>query len=443
MIVRLMKAFARRSADGTTIFTTSSSNRVCAYVLPSDILEPRGEPASLQAQGTLSFPEATNVIAPCPYFSLEVPETQVLLTALQDHPIHLHQAFPPTAEEEVASGSLSAPRQPPPLAHYNLIKSTTEQYLPVRSLIWPSAGTHFIAGTNDLVAVFDVNRTEPLLPIKTIPSRRHKSAGQGIGMRGTVAALAAHPSRDTSTSLIAAGTWTRHIALYDLMRGGESVATWSVKDAAPDLGGDGIVQTGWSPCGTYLLVNERQSDGILVYDLRSTKQLLATLSGRDGRTFQRLTYDVYPGTADKGGFEVWAGTKTGTVKVWEGVGNQEGDTGSSWEWEAHGSAVGSTALHSCGSVIATCSGEWKVSDPCESDMADGPDSEENSDSGEESESSASSGTSESEFESDHSGFITRQRIKPRTVVEETSLRIWSIGSAAAVGEPEHFVPYVE
>ncbi len=258
-------AFSMRSADGTTIFTTSSSNRVCAFALPSDLLGPREEPARLEAHGTLRFPEATNVIAPCPYFSLDNPDTQLVLTAIQDHPIHLYNAFPPPEDE--AAEPFSVSRNPPPVAHYNLIKSTTEQYLPVRSLIWPSAGTHFIAGTNDLVAVFDISRTEPVLPIKTIPSGRHRSAGHGVGMRGTVAALAAHPSRDGGSSLIAAGTWTRHIALYDLMRGGETVATWSVKDAAPDLGGDGIVQTGWSPCGNYLLINERQSNGLLVYDL--------------------------------------------------------------------------------------------------------------------------------------------------------------------------------
>jgi hypothetical protein len=173
--------------------------------------------------------------------------------------------------------------------------------------------------------------------------------------------------------------------------------------AASGVGGKGVVQTVWSPCGRYLVVNERGATGLLVYDLRGTHRLLGWLEGRDGRTNQRLSCDVFPGSGDTGGFEVWAGTKDGGVLVWEGVGNQEGAVVPSWDWKAHGSAVGATAMHMSGSVVATCSGSWKVVD------------DDSDDSSEETDSQTST--------------PQRSSTKPRIVVQETSLKVWSVGSS--------------
>jgi hypothetical protein len=129
------------------------------------------------------------------------------------------------------------------------------------------------------------------------------------------------------------------------------------------------------------------------------------LEGRDGRTNQRLSCDVFPGSEGTGGFEVWAGTKDGSVVVWEGVGNQEGSVKPSWDWKAHGSAVGATAMHMSGSVVATCSGEWKFVE----------EGDESSDSSDESGSEART--------------PRRNSRKPQIVVEETSVKVWSLGSS--------------
>ncbi|KAK0636710.1 WD40-repeat-containing domain protein [Bombardia bombarda] len=414
------------SADGTTLFTSSSTNRICTFVLPEGLLEPRQEPVLLKAHGTLVLAEPTNAIAPCPYFALENPATQVILTASSDHPIHLRHAFPqpvtedypPSSPSSSSDGSQSpapstpTPRQPPPIASFNLIKQETEAYLPVTALIWPSPGTHFIAGTTNRLAIYDVSRpesamsSEPLLSIATIPSTRHISKGNGIGMRGTVAALAAQIRGEADHGLIAAGTWTRHMGLYDLQRAGECVATWSVAGAATEarVGGKGVVQTVWSPCGRYLVVNERASRGLLVYDVRGTYQLLACLTGRDGvDTNQRLSCDVFPGTESAGGFEVWAGTKDGSVAVWEGVGNQAGAVEPSWKRRTHESAIGAAAIHSSGSVLATCSGSWEFIETNDSD-------------------------SDSDSDSSDEGGSQLRNLKPPIVVQETSLKVWSITS---------------
>ncbi|KAK3307327.1 WD40-repeat-containing domain protein, partial [Chaetomium strumarium] len=423
------------SADGTTLFTSSFSNRICSFVLPETLLEPRESPVELTANGTIALPEPTSAIAPCPYFALEQPATQALLTASTDHPIHLHHAFPPSPssspslddngndddEDDNDNGPFTPPpkhlKQPPPLASFRLIKHETEAYLPVASLIWPAPGTHFVAGTTNRIALFDVSRPDtlqpdPLLTIPTIPSTRHLAKGGGVGMRGTVSALASQPiinaAADGGGGLLAAGTWTRSLGLYDVMRSGECVATWSVAGAASEevarVGGRGVLQTLWSPCGRYLVVNERGATGLLVYDLRGTHRLLGWLEGRDGRTNQRLSCDVFPGTERIGGFEVWAGTKDGGVVVWEGVGNQEGGVAPSWDWQAHCSAVGATAMHMSGSVVATCSGSWNIVDDNEGQSS--------SDSSDESGSETSTARQSS--------------WKPRVVVQETSLKVWSL-----------------
>jgi len=362
-----------RSADGTTVITSLSTNEIQSFVLPQDLLSPQPEPHHLIPQGNLMLPEATHVVAPAPYFTLGTPYTQVVLIGCIDHPIQLHYALPEDPSLSTPSAS-PLQRQRQPLSTYKCINLQTEAYLTPYSLIWPKPGTHFITGSANLLAYFDISRngSEPLLRICTIPSRRHLSKGGGVGMRGTVSALAAQPANNsddhdgcsTHSGLVAAGTWTRWVGLYDFMRAGEAVANWSVANAGSveESGlykeGTGIVQTVWSPCGRYLVINERKSTGLLVYDVRVTGKLLGCLIDRNATTNQRLSCDVYPGSADVGGFEVWAGTDDGTVAVWEAVGTQEHAIARSWSWLAHESPVGSTALHPSGSVVATCSGSW-------------------------------------------------------------------------------------
>ncbi|KAK3318991.1 WD40-repeat-containing domain protein [Apodospora peruviana] len=447
------------SVDGTTLFTSSSENRICSFMLPNDLLEPRQEPAILKPQGTIVLAEPTSAIALCPYYALERPSTQVILTASLEHPIHLHHAFPQSSDHNVdtTQPSSTAPQQSKPLASYRLIKSETEQYLPVASLIWPNPGTHFIAGTTNKIALFDVSRPDsmmssqqPVLTISTIPAMSNGLA-HSFGMRGRVSALAmSEPGGDGGGgSLLAAGNWNRQVGLYDLNRaGGDCVATWSAAGAATEngIGGNGIMQTIWSPCGRYLVVNERQSTGLLVYDLRGTHQLIACLKGRDGDITQRLACDVFPGSDNVGGFEVWAGTKDGSVVVWEGIGIQGGTVAPSWERKLHESAIGATAMHMSGSVVATCSGSWKFMDYSESsdDDSDDDDDSEDSDSDEGNSGGDLSSSEEEESCGSEDSEIRIRGPRPLVVVDETSLKVWSIRVGGAGGtQPETGQPETE
>ncbi|POS78370.1 hypothetical protein DHEL01_v203224 [Diaporthe helianthi] len=385
---------AQWTADGTTIIAATYHNQLCSFVVPSDLLEPREHPLVLRPQKTLSLPETTNVFAPAPYFALEAPETHHVLVACRDHPIQIFRALPttPTPVDDRQPDETSS------LFSYRLISPQTEAYLPVHSLAWPSpyaaTSSSFFVGSNNLIAQFNLHRIGdgPQQVVHTIPSKRHISKGNGVGMRGMVSALSTQNDENyVPTALLAAGTWTRWVGLYDFARGGERVATWSVADAAASvvvqdplsgslqrpatkggIGGAGITQTAWSPDGRYLLVNERQSTGVLVYDVRVTNKVLGFLAGRGALTHQKLDLTVYPDSEGLGGFEVWSGTTDGTVKVWQGVGNDEGCVWPSWDFstvdESDGeeslprSPVGSVALHKYGSVVATCTGGWRVTD---------------------------------------------------------------------------------
>ncbi|KPM40025.1 hypothetical protein AK830_g6545 [Neonectria ditissima] len=347
---------AQWTADGTSLVVSSSRNTISTFVLPNDLLDPSLQPRSIQRHSTIVLPEATQTIIPAPFFSLAEPASQTVLIGSRDHPIQLSNLFP-------HHGSLATP-----LATYKLIRHETEEYITPSSMLWEHPGTHFICGSVNRLDYFDMSRhgsDGPLLTIPTIPSKRHIAKGSGVGMKGTVSALSASPMDANVGSIIAAGTWTRWLGLYDLHRTDKIVANWAVSnademDGAAEIGGQGIVQVCWSPCGRYLVVNERQSTGLLVYDIRGSGKLLSVLTGRDATTQQKLTCNVFKGSqyADSSFFEVWAGTRGGSVVVWEDVGSSVGTVDPSWDWEAHQSPVGSTAVHSSGSVAATCSGGW-------------------------------------------------------------------------------------
>lgn len=347
---------AHWTADGTSILATSSDDSVASFVVPEDLLEASAAPRLLAPQATRKLPGPAHAIASAPYFSLANSASQTFLAAYRDHPIHLYDALEPAAAAA-------------PLAAYKLIRSETEEYITPSSLCWAAPGSHFVCGSANRLDYFDLTRPGPdgpVLTIPTIPSKRHLLKGGGVGFKGTVSALALSPRDADGGSILAAGARTRWIGLYDLDRSDKSVANFSVASAdeevfGVDLGGRGIVQVLWSPCGRYLIVNERHSDGLLVYDVRGTGRVLSILRGRKTDTQQRLSCDVYQGQGDGAGSEVWAGSQDGFVLVWEKVGWECGVQDPRWSWEAHQAPVGSTFLHRSGSVAATCSGGWRHS----------------------------------------------------------------------------------
>ncbi|OAA48410.1 WD repeat-containing protein 79 [Metarhizium rileyi] len=391
---RVFYASAQWTADGTTIITGSSDQSVSSFVLPADLMNSDRNTCQLEPQATIKLPEPTQVIATAPFFNLSDTCSQTFLVGCRDHPLHLYHAFPERPHSA-------------PIGHYKLIKHETEQYITPSSLAWQSPGTHFICGSANRLDYFDVSRHAsdgPVLTVPTIPSKRHISKGHGVGMKGTVSALGISPPDVNGAGVIAAGTRTRWMGLYDLHRSDGAVANWRIRGSdlpgsSDTYSGQGIVQVLWSPCGRYLVINERQSNGLLVYDIRGSGRLLSVLAGRKTLSQQRLNCDVFQDNRHgDGGFEVWAGSQDGSVVIWDQVGLSAAEKQPSWSWNPHDSPVCSTILHKSGSVFATCSGGWEHSSIIdEYDTAEG-----------------------------HANQVQSLR-----VLEESSLKIWSFGGDVA------------
>jgi hypothetical protein len=151
----------------------------------------------------------------------------------------------------------------------------------------------------------------------------------------------------------------------------------------------------------YLLIGERNSDVIRVFDVRGQHKMLQVLAGRKTETMMRLGWDLTPNG------EVWAGGTDGFVRVWEGIGESEGDLEAVMSWKAHEGIcipfdplfsleflltsidpVVSTFVHPSGSVVITCSAEDRKSSLLKnssipSDNSSDEESEEESDAGSE------------------------------------------------------------
>lgn len=252
-----------------------------------------------------------------PWYDLSNPSSTLVLSSIRDHPLQLSNAL--VKDSRV-------------VASYPLVSPTTEIYHAPHSLAFNSSGTHFIAGSDSLIAVFDLSRNgeEPIERLPTIPSRRKKSKGGGVGMKGLVSSLDI-----SSDTILAAGTFTRCIGLYGKGGLGDCMAVFSVagqRYAREEIDGSGVTQVLWSPCGRYLNVAERKSDGIMVYDVRVAGKLLCWLKGRKAKTNQRLGIDSVQTTS---GFDIWAGGTDGFVRCWNDPGLQEGSIEATYEWKGH------------------------------------------------------------------------------------------------------------
>ncbi len=155
-----------------------------------------------------------------------------------------------------------------------------------------------------------------------------------MSMRGIVSALAI----ESGSAVLAAGTFSRNIGLYGSEGQGDCVGVFSVEGTEADelISGRGVTQVIWSPCGRYLYIVERKSDGAMIYDIRKTGQLLGWLEGRKAMTNQRLAVSIVSTTEERyDGYEVWAGGTDGRIRAWRNPHSSEGPQQPDSEWEGH------------------------------------------------------------------------------------------------------------
>ncbi|KAL6703265.1 hypothetical protein ACN47E_010053 [Coniothyrium glycines] len=373
---------AQLSPDGTCIFTSDYDRTFSVYPIDTGILS-YNESRPLQTYARLTSPNPIWAFAASPKFNLlDASSTHVLLSR-RDSYITLHNALWDITQSYDATDKANPQSNPvdisKPITSYKLIDHLTEAVVAPLSLAYNHPATHFFAGKQNSIAIFDLEHTtDPIHTIPTIPSKRNKLKGGGRGFKGWISALALSPPSTTAQDgLLAAGARTRYIGIYDALSGGEvthfslpgTIDGQKVRNARlAHVMGDGVSQLKWSPCARYLYVAERQSDALLIYDVRNFALCLAYCAGRNALTKQKLGFDVWnAGTAspydiEAISHEVWAGGVDGAVRIWRDPCMKEGAVQADEVVKVHDGSmpVVSTLVHASGSLAVAACGKIEV-----------------------------------------------------------------------------------
>ena len=343
------------SPDGTAVVTHNDDGGIRTFVLPQDLLDESSQPHDLAPYSILPSPTNVQSYALYPGFSLQDLSTTLILSAPVDQPLRLTNAL---------DSSLTH-------AKYPYVHSKTEAYIAPNSLAFHSDGNHFVAGAHGSVAIFDTSRINegPMAMHITKPKDPKRAA---TSMRDGSLIMSLSVSTD---NYLAAGSANRSVGIFSSAGHGPCQTAFSVAPDRSDpdattYSGTGITSLSWTPDGNYLLVGERQSDGIHVYDVRNQLRRVAWLAGRNALTTQRLGISTIP-TAS--GLEVWAGGMDGSLRMWQSPGRVEGIQQPDAVLSGmHGDSVSSAVWHHGGAVLATCSGQRRFDD--EVYPSTGPDS---------------------------------------------------------------------
>ncbi|CAO2650777.1 Nn.00g020690.m01.CDS01 [Neocucurbitaria sp. VM-36] len=367
---------AQLSPDGTCIFSSDYSRTFSVYPIDTDILSEAGT-RSLKPYAQFTSANPIWAFATSPHFNLQDANSTHVLISRRDSYITLQNALWDTSGISDLENPQSSRSRPvdisKPLASYKLVDHLTEAVTAPISLAYSHEGAHFFAGKQNGIATFDLEHTDdPIHIIVTIPSKRNKLKGGGRGFKGWVSALSLSPPFASSHGgLLAAGTRTRYVGIYDATSG-EVVTDFSLpgtidgkkfrNEKLGNIMGDGVSHLKWSPCGKYLYVAERQSDVLLIYDVRNFSLSLGYCVGRKALTKQKLGFDVWnagasPYDIEGISHEIWAGGMDGSMRIWRDPYRKEGavEADEVVQVDKGDVPVVSTLVHPLGSLaVAAC-----------------------------------------------------------------------------------------
>ncbi|KAA6406696.1 MAG: hypothetical protein FRX48_09419 [Lasallia pustulata] len=308
------------SPDGTTLLTSSADNTLRTFILylpPLSIPPPPTPPTNLPPKLAPRPPLAPHPHALTPHTTHPHP-TPIYSTAL--HP-SFTLSSPPTTLYLSSPAHLPirllSPFAPGILSSYPLVHPQTESHTAAYSLLFARAATAasdecgaatgprttgtFFAGTSSTVSIFDLNRNGegPLAAMPTIPSRRKKLVGGGVGMKGCVSAM----GMAAADGLLAAGTFGRWVGLYD----------------GQGLGGGGGAEGALEPCWGFGAHGDAVSSAVL----HPSGTVLATCSGQRRPTATGAESSESGGASDDGlsSSAASASSETGcqadnSLKIW-------------------------------------------------------------------------------------------------------------------------------
>ncbi|KAL9059052.1 MAG: hypothetical protein Q9162_001440 [Coniocarpon cinnabarinum] len=329
--------------DGSALLVEAES----LFVNPEDSSNTNVLPSPQPLTPTFSYtlPTSPWAYTPHPQFSLHYPNAALTLLALRDHPMQLIDLSNPSSSKESHINSSSHA--------FCFRKPEQDDLITPRSVIFTSPTT-FVAGGQNLLATFDLNRPgDPVVVVKTAPGRKYRGKYVFSGPLGQVSALSLAPAEgeESTSSVLAVGTIMGDVGLLPRAGREKAFTSFSVRPDAEayDIAGDGVMTLKWSLCGTYIYVAERKSNGILIYDVRNARRCIAACIGRRAMTNQCMEFDVVGST-------VLAGGTDGCVRVWNDAARKGERVEADDTWKFSENVVGCLAFPSWGGPMATGSG---------------------------------------------------------------------------------------
>lgn len=371
---------AQLSPDGTCIFTASYDRKFSVYPISSDILEGRST-RSLTPYAQFASPDPIWAFAINPYFDMNDSDTTTVLVSRRDQYVSLHNSlWDVTIDYMEEQQEAQQPSQKGPidistkLATYKLVDRMTEAVTAPMSLAWSPDGAYFYAGHKNTISTFDLNEPDgPISFVRTIPSDRNKLLGGGYGFKGQISALSlSPPSSTTNDRVLAAGSRTRYIGLYDSISS-EEITHFSLPGTVNGRSsydshfnnaiGKGVTQLKWSPDGKYLYIAERSSDALLIYDVRNFKVAVGYCAGRQAFTKQTMGFDIWTQVNDYStgeAHEIWAGGTDGYLRIWRNPWLSEGAVEAEAVIDVGEDPVSSVLIHPYGNAAIVAKSKHEV-----------------------------------------------------------------------------------
>ncbi|GAA5869003.1 hypothetical protein JCM16303_000333 [Sporobolomyces ruberrimus] len=253
---------ARICPDGSCVLASADDRSLSLIPLTSS--QSSSTPTSLSPSWTHQPPDSLLSYDWYPGASIADPSMFAFAVGVKDHPVHL------------LDGNDRRIR-----ASYPIIDHT-ERFVAPTSMRFTPDGLNLYCGFENAIEIFDVSRPgEEGFRMKTTPNRASRT-----GQKGLISTIDFSPSH--GTSLVAAGSFTGTIGLYDTTSPTALVGMLSSTQRG------GLTKVMYHPTIPHLLfAASRQSSYLEVFDLRNFALEPVRLE-RKGRTNQRIGFDIDP-----------------------------------------------------------------------------------------------------------------------------------------------------
>ncbi|KAF2460992.1 hypothetical protein BDY21DRAFT_376786, partial [Lineolata rhizophorae] len=246
------------TSSGAFLLSANADNILRTFAFPTDNLMSKSC-GFLRPMAAHPFPQNMYAIAACSWTE----DHATAVVSVADIPLQLIDFYPDGSTKIVGS--------------FVMWRLPGEDLLKAYSLAWDSDRNYLIAGLKSCVAIADPAdpQAKPTY-IRTCPMRKARGYSPSV-VHGLVHALSSCP---TERNVFAIGTTGRGLALADRRQRDLATAVKVVDDPLNwGITGNGITSINWDSHGQYLLVSERHSDGIQLWDLRYQGRCLAYLQG--------------------------------------------------------------------------------------------------------------------------------------------------------------------